>query len=230
MSKRKAPEAKVDKMVKDVVRKTLSVKKSNSGMKTGAAALTRTGGNFAQVGASSGHEKKYIDVTVNASFTSAGALTLLNGCIPGSDAINRIGRRIKMKSLLLRLSCNVGATPTNDVVRFMVVYDRQANGAAPAATDILTGISALNPNNLNNRARFITLLDWIQAMDTVGPTIVQKVVFIRKDLVTTFNAGTAGTVADIQTGSLYVLNCGNNAAGVTATTLVCRSRVRFEDD
>jgi len=230
MSKRKSTEAKVDKMAKDVVRKVLHPKKANTGMKTGAAALVRTGGNFAQIGASSGHEKKYIDTSISSTFNTTGAFTLLNACVPGSDAINRIGRRIKIKSILVRMYGNMGSTPANDVIRFMLVVDKQANAAAPAVTDILVSASSASTNNLNNRARFVSLLDWIGVIDQVACTIFSKVIFLRKDLITTFNAGSAGTIADIQTGSLYALQLGINASGTSATTCVGRVRVRFEDD
>ena len=45
----------------------------------------------------------------------------------------------------------------------------------------------------------------------------------------TFNAGDAGTVADITTGSLYFLVVGSEAAGATAGTVSGRVRVRFDD-
>lgn len=194
--------------------------------------MARTGGNFAQLGIATGHEKKFKDTSLAAvAFTTTGVMTLLNGLVPGSDANQRIGRRINVLSLLLRLYIQPGATPTDGVCRAMVVVDKQANGAAPVIGDILTSGTSVNPNNLNNRGRFVTLLDWVTVIDQVAQKIVYKTVFLRKKFATVYNAGTAGTVADIATASLYLVTVGDLAAGATANVITNGvARIRFEDD
>lgn len=227
--KRPRGEKKTEKMIVDKLKRQLHVAKKPA-MRTGKAALVRTGGNFAQVGASSGHEKKFIDVSSSVSMSNTGNFALLNGCAPGSDAINRIGRRIKVKSVLLRCRINLGATPTTCSFRYMIVVDLQANANNPNVVDLLVVQDVNSPNNLGNRARFITWLDWVGVVDTAGPTIVTKVLFLRKDLVTTFNNGTAGTVADIQTGSLLQLTLSDNSTAAQQPVFTGRIRTRFEDD
>jgi len=46
----------------------------------------------------------------------------------------------------------------------------------------------------------------------------------------TFNSGDAGTVADITTGSLYLIYIGSIAAGATAGSIVGHCRIRYSDN
>jgi len=214
------------------------VRKAKSGMKAGpvpAPTLMRTGGNFAQLGmAGAAKEKKYLDTQGSASSVdTVASLVLLNGCVPGSDAINRIGRRIHIKSLYLRAVLSAGATPTNARCRIMIVYDKQSNGAVAVATGangVLNTNTVTAANNLNSRGRYVTLLDWMPVVDVSGMQLLPKVVYLRKNIDTVYNAGTAGTIADISTGSIYLLLLSNLAAGATAPVLDYTCRLRFEDD
>lgn len=194
--------------------------------------LARTGGNFAQLGMASGREKKYKDTTLTAiEFNSAGVLTLLNGLQTGADATNRVGRRVHWKSIYIRMVAALGSTPTNSPCRMLIVYDKQTNGLVPAATDILLSATAGGLNNLSNRGRFVTLLDWAFDLTTVSQPILTKVVYLRKKFDTVFNTGNTGLVGDIATGSVYALTISQLASGVTCPVFqVAQCRLRFEDD
>ena len=104
----------------------------------------------------------------------------------GAGFYNRIGRRIEMKSLhLTGLIHSTGKQADQDYCRLLVVYDRQTNGALPAASDILkdydqsgsssTGVfSGINPDN---RERFVILADYRLAMpgtNDIAPRYFRK--------------------------------------------------------
>lgn len=191
-------------------------------------------GGFA--GRASKSELKFIDVTANndppIGATTFSAGTLLNGCIPGSNATNRIGRKIHMKSLVLRWGVNLRSTSVaGGNVRVLVVYDKQSNAAAPAITDILLTDDFYANNNLSNRDRFLTLIDIISPCVSTGGDVTCSGVEYRKlNLESMFNTGTAGTVADITTGSVYIFVAQTGTITTTAPDFFASARIKFLDN
>lgn len=124
-------------------------------------------------------ELKYFDISDTTgvfpftTMVSAPTFITLNAVPEGAGANNRVGRRINMKSLQIRVNPSeldtlVLPASTNCFVwRVVIVYDSQANGAMPAMTDIFAGTLFAGTNagdihapvNLNNRDRFLILRD-----------------------------------------------------------------------
>ena len=170
-----------------------------------------------------GVEKKFLDVGVTLFVTGVptAALTLLNGISQGTTSSTRIGSRIEIKSVQFRSNYQSGQGATGVTpLRIKIIYDKEANGAAPNATDIMAVDAIDGLNNLNNAGRFITVFD--QTWDPVtgpslgsGPGCAQAQIldgYVKCNLPVKYNGGNAGTVADISSGSLYVLSWSN---GVT---------------
>lgn len=180
-------------------------------------------------------EKKFIDVSATSTMTAASvafsAATLLNGCVPGATASDRIGRKIHMKSLLLRYTFRLPASSGGSgECRILVVYDKQPNGATAAITDILLADDMRSPNNLSNSDRFVTLVDEITSPVSAVEIEEQSGVIYRKfNLETAFNAGTAGTVADITSGSILVFAAQSGGLTTNAPLCLFRARVRYVD-
>lgn len=196
-------------------------------------------------------EKKVSDLgPAQLGMNTTGTFTLLAAPVPGSDFTNRIGRKTLIKSVYVRgiVSCEladqdgptVGASPAQ-LGRMIIFADMQPNGAAPAVTDLLTSASSISQLNLNNRDRFRIYCDKTFAINayaynTTASTssaslsnsfAVKK--FKSLNLETIYNAGTAGTIADIQSGALYLLTIGNRAAGADDATASLSIRTRFVD-
>jgi len=195
-------------------------------------------------------ERKVVDINTTAyAIESTGTqLQLLNGCIPGSQNYNRIGRKIFMRSLQIRGAVNLTDTTAglNVVFRMVIVYDKQSNGSAPTWANIFTSQNIAGTTasdvyamvNLDNRDRFVILRDKLfvpGAIDNtatqtyaMGPGVIVMNEYIPIKLETIYNAGTAGTIGDITSGSLYCfwISNANNNAGVTASVAF---RMRFED-
>lgn len=186
-------------------------------------------------------EFKSIDENVaGINIDTTGALTLLNGCARGSDIDEREGREIMMKSIQMRGLINCNANAVNDQwARILIVYDRQTNGTVPTPADILNPASIPGMRNLENRKRFKILMDKTYTLNTnyTGAATVYDatnnhhfIEYYRKlEHPVTFNSGSAGTVADISTGSLYMLTLGSVVAGTAACAISMCSRVRFQD-
>lgn len=211
--------------------------------------LMRTGGNYNQPGFRSA-ELKYIDVagallsdTVavgagNAGLTATPTAVLLNGCIQGTDGTTRIGRKISLKKLLFRMNITfqentTGGTAAGSLagnVRLLFVYDKQTNGAVPLSTDILLSATVTSPMNLDNRDRFQVIADKVYHVSPVDNAGAYVKLYKKLNRQTIFNAGNAGTVADITTGSLYLFVFSTIATtGGGNIIFTYNSRVRFSD-
>lgn len=177
-----------------------------------------------------GRELKTIDVTAVAyEFSTSGTVNLINGVAQGTDYTTRVGRKLTLKSIFVRGRISVGSTPTAGVWRFMLVYDKQPNGAAFVATDLLDNVNIHGVQNLTNRDRFVIIMDKMGYLEAAGRSFIPIKKYIKCNLEVTFG-GTGGTISSIQTGSLFAVSIGHLATGVTAITSTITTRVRFLDD
>lgn len=171
-------------------------------------------------------------ISLPAAGSATATLKLLNGVAQGTTAITRLGRKIVMKSLYINgvvyvAPTSTGATP----VRVLVVYDKQSNGTAPVATDVVQEDAITSPMNLGNSSRFEVICDhWIPCVGTAGPQAQPFRIYKKLNHKVEFNAGSAGTIADIQTGSVYVLVWTTNAIGTAALLTFNDTRIRFVDN
>lgn len=180
-------------------------------------------------------EWKYLDTTVSVAVNTTGTYTLLNGLVPGAGASQRVGMKVAIRSLELRFvgSCDLvgGLAQTN---RFIILRDGQANGAAPAAlTDFLNTGTYLGVRALINRRRFKILRDRAYELTPVAGDYSRKTFHIymkfSRPIITEYNAGVAGTIADIATNSLYLITLGSEALGNSDGALNGQARIRFTD-
>jgi len=201
---------------------------------------------------SQGPEKKYVDIAVDASNTvftlgqsslvtaaapNQAVFQLLNGLALGTTGITRIGRQITIKSFLIRMAVNAASTGSAGILRLLILWDSQANGAAPSAADVFetsTDSSILvSPLNLSNRERFQVVMDKVYniggagAVDGVPPDTIHIEKFKKMNKIVTFNGGNAGTVGDIATNSLYMITISTAFTAAPLTSY--HTRIRFTD-
>lgn len=202
-------------------------------------------------------ETKSLDVVSNAfTLNSTPAFQVMNLIRAGSSYFNRIGRKIHMKSF--HMSGNIylagNATQQVEFIRISLVYDKQANGALPAFTDIFqdtdqagTNSSGVQSNlNLNNRDRFVLLRDmkllcgtnpagqvagipatWVDSKGCVTGVFNE---FVKLNLETQYGADSApAVIGDIRSGSLLFITSGSQAAGGEGYALNASLRLRFHD-
>lgn len=178
-------------------------------------------------------EVKYIDVSISSVVSNVGAAVLLNGCTPGSGATNRIGRKITMISCHVKLYIKQNTSDNSNWtgVKIALVYDKQTNATALSWSDVYDTSSVIADRNLDNRDRFIVLWDSKAiGFDAYGSAknVHTENVFIKRRLDVIFNSGSAGTVADIQTGSLHLLHYTDETTNVPS--MGCQTRVKFVDN
>lgn len=182
------------------------------------------------------NELKDITVKSTALVPAVGSINspapvLLNGVAPGTSAVTRVGRRINMKSLLFKYQIQLASTTIGgSPIRVLVVMDSQTNGAAATAAGVLLTDEITSPMQLSNSRRFKVLIDEvIPCIGTAGPQAAMFTRYVKLNSNTEFNDGTAGTVADIQTGSIYAFVWQNGALATTVCAATMYSRIRFSD-
>jgi len=201
-------------------------------------------------------EIKSLDVPSSTyTLNSTAQITALNLIRAGTSFFNRIGRKINMKSLHVKLQLNpIRTVAATDYCRVMIVYDSQTNGSNPAIADIIQDTdqagtnttNAVSSANLNNRDRFRILCDWRLCLPSVTLTggvqtnlgiqdvnesIVDLERFIpMKRLVTQFKADSSpAVIGDIATGGIFLVTLGGVASGFEGWQVVGSTSLRYLD-
>lgn len=174
---------------------------------TTSSALTRVA---KRVGAWSQDDRSlgFVDVSGNPTLPAQWTTPiLLNGLVPGTGASQRVGREVHFYTILLRID---GGTTSK--CRYVLVVDHQANAATPAVTDVFQTDAYLSEPNYSYRDRFEIIFDLVLPEISTN----HHEACIEHSLLTFYNAGTAGTVADIASGALYLMMNESSTSASTA--------------
>lgn len=174
-------------------------------------------------------ERKYSDTSGVVSSSTTPALILLNGLSQGTSATTRQGQSIKMVAIYPNIFWSINAAASTTYCRCIIFIDKQANGAAPAASDLLTTTtSVLSPFVIGNSKRFRVLMDIRRTLSLNGVEMVRFKKYKKISWHTEYNTGNAGTIADIQTNSLYMLHMSDQPTNTP--TFAHITRMRFIDN
>ena len=191
------------------------------------------------------------------TWLSNGVVTQIFELAEGAGSDERVGRKVKIKSIQLHFTVinrlrTATASVTTELrpVRTMLVYDKQSNAGTPSYSDILqddnlgTGDEALAFRNLNNKERFIILYDNFDATDAgdglkqsscryqfVASTDTYTDEAISGKVYRKLNMEAIFGVTDAPiTGALYVVTCGGGTPGETDPDGKWVTRVRYVDE
>lgn len=174
-------------------------------------------------------ETNYTDAVVNgvASSTTA-TFTLLNGIQLGDTAATRTGQSVKCVKIDLNIAVVGNQSATSILGRILVVMDKQANAATFAVGDLLNATTVTSMFTIGNQMRFSVLYDESYAMNINGNFCFVERKLLNCQSHTEYNTGNAGTVADINTNSIYLIHFTDQA---TNTPLISfYSRYWFVDN
>lgn len=199
--------------------------------------------------------------TVLATTNTNTSMVTLNLVSPGSGSENRIGRRIIMKSVRLRGTAVYAYAPANttglmnaNVLRMVVVFDKQPSGAVPQfdaifGRQLLDGTescSYLDNLRYDNTQRFTVLRDTLITgtplfLNGTGGTLNTNYnhfpfdEYIKLKGLTTQYSGQSvpTTISDVSSGALYVFfRATENSAGTSSWSIPSASlaRLRYVDN
>lgn len=197
-------------------------------------------------------ELKSVDTVISSLLSTTVVFNLVNLLRLGNDDYQRIGREIKMRSLTITggVIDIRQSSQASDFFRYMVIYDRQANGAVPTLQNILTSVSSAGAatnaanagRNEDMRDRFKILLDkyWGIPNDTNGgssaagqrvtghfPSTIKH--YIPLHGAVTKYVSDANDITQVGAGALYIMTFGDIAAGNANYTLKCNARLTYSD-
>jgi len=186
-------------------------------------------------------ELKFFDTIVaGTALAITGVITSpsLNLVPQGITESQRIGRKITIKGITIRFltQFNNGTAQTGEVLRIMVVHDKQNNGAAAAVTitDVLETASEGSFNNLANKSRFTTLMDVYKPFNKITDIGTNINEFLdawvwHKDLnmpIEFDNSFADGRISTIRSSNILVFGLTLNS---TTVNLGYTARIRFTD-
>jgi len=229
----------------------------------------RYGGSYGKYTQSHpGGEIKGIDITnattpttntlVAWTLNSTPKISPLNLITIGSSAWNRIGRKVSLKSVRVRgfitTTGNANALTVPSYHRFLIIYDKQPNGALPVLGDIFLDQSSVAADssvslvtsglNLNNRDRFEIIMD---KQHVLGPITAGGAnenagftdgdafgcvdwFYKLKNRETHYKADSSpAVIGDISTGCLFMVTFANYAAGGECYAFNASIRLRYSD-
>lgn len=173
-------------------------------------------------------EFHYNDVNATISATTTYSIILLNGLSLGDTSTTRTGQSIKMDRLDLRFYAEANATTILNLVRVIVVYDKQSNAASMTSADLLVSTNPNSPYTFGSQNRFTPLYDENFALNYNGTGIITKSLTLPANQHVTYSTSNAGTIADIITGGLFLLVASRDLANPPSFTYY--SRLWFVDN
>jgi len=191
-------------------------------------------------------EKKFIDTTQTTNVPETGYLALLNGLNQGTSVVTRIGQKIMVKSINLRVRLSgspIGATPTilNSMTRVMLVMDNQPNGVLATPSDIIEDLTAgtgvIAPQQKIYISRFKIL--WDRKFNLINqtsagqsnPNFTNYDEYYKKTrLQISYADSDNGDITDIITGALYIVAIGLNSVAANYSIIEWFCRIRFYDN
>ncbi len=178
------------------------------------------------------------DVVVSSNMTAQQITTVGQGNEPSE----RIGRKITVKKILLRLVISIPTTVlvgnTSDVIKLGILMDTQTNGAVFTVTDYLVADNIHSYRSLANSGRFKILWTKTYNISTSAGagTTAPAVVFATKNFMISKGMNcnipieysqvvTDGTITSLRSNSLYLIQ--QSQSGLLS--MVGTVRIRYSD-
>lgn len=201
-------------------------------------------------------EKKHVDVpSATYLVNSTPVFTLVNYVAPASNFFGRDGNAIKARSLYLTgFFFAIRTRASTDYARVLTVWVGAPRGVAPTIAQILSSVdnagnvTSLSTDHTNVESRsIIKVLDDIRVLlppvtYTAGVLTnnaqtlsnpdnrFQFERYIKlKDAMVQFNNNAAGTIADFDTGAIYVVTIGSVASGQEGYSVAYSTRFMFKE-
>jgi len=191
-------------------------------------------------------EKKFIDTTGTTNVPETGTISLLNPLGQGTSVVTRIGQKIVIRSIDLRVRVSGApnsATPTvyANMIRVLLVWDNQPNGTLATPSDIIEDLTAgtgvIAPQQKIYITRFRILWDKkFMLTNLVGANSPTEKVndmdqyYKKTRLQVGYADSNNGDITDIITGAIYLLAVGQHTAAANQGILEYFSRIRFYDN
>jgi len=204
----------------------------------------RTGGfygRYGNVARAMGNlpELKFFDTALSFNIDATGEVPATGqlALIPQGDTQStRDGRQATIKSIQINAVCNAvpaAAAASSSIAYIYLILDKQCNGAAAAATDVLTSANFYEAMfNLANNDRFLIMRKWVlNFTSTAGVTtaynnVAQQINFYKKCNIPITWSSTTGAITEIRSNNLFLL--AGSFGGDDTISVAGTCRLRFQ--
>jgi hypothetical protein len=167
-------------------------------------------------------EIKSADITATEASSTTPTFDLVNGLIPGNGNGQRTGQSVKCQNVDMRFILTINASATTSFARIIMVMDKQTNSAVFAIGSLLNAGNVYSAYTVGGQNRFIVMYDQTFALNNNGEQTASVCVRLGFQPHTEYNTGTAGTVADINTNSIYFVHLSDQATNTIAISYYIR--------
>jgi len=185
-------------------------------------------------------EKGYVDLPVGNGTTvyacnTTGSITLVATIAQGASVLQRVNKKIMLKSVQVRGLIVSDTTTTQAGAAIMLIYDRRPTGALPAITDVLVAINSNAFTNNDNQGRFSVLYrrDYALIGNITTPSTgsERQIVndFVKVNRMAVYKSAGTGAITDIEEGALYLITTGDIVAGTADANAQLNLRTTFKD-
>jgi len=160
--------------------------------------------------------------------------TVINKVLQGAAFYNRIGAKVVFNSIVVNAQLIADAATVVTDVRMVLVYDKQANAAAPAFADVFycqptAGTPFSAGLNMTNRSRFTIMADRYFTLDAAQALTKHVRISSSARWETEYRA-TGDTIGDITTGAFLLFAWAGTQVGAGDVSLDnCVARLRYYD-
>lgn len=170
------------------------------------------------------HEMKNTDTVLSEPVSSLFYSDVLNAMQQGSNANERTGRDAVIEYVQLQATVYLTsvAVSAQDLLRVMLVWDREARGAAFADTDLFSapgaGTTMYSQLNFDNAHRFKILMDRTYNVESTAIGLTGATSYVQNNGLRSVNSRKVkiglkahyfntnnGTIADIDSGALFLV-------------------------
>lgn len=172
-------------------------------------------------------EKKHSTTAIGgAGIAATGVVNSLVIMSQGTSATSRTGNQVHLSLLSMCGNASLAAAAAGDLLRIIVGFDHEANGANPGVTDVLESAALTACYNRDKVGKRFTILSDTtrrleqQAATITAPTIPLKLG--RKLDKVVFYQSNAGTISDVLKENLFVIQISlNGLANTTLNAQIC---------
>lgn len=204
-----------------------------------AKGYTRRVGAYRRFSGNRDKEQKFHDIDIDATFLTTGVFAQVNLIAQGVGESQRVGRKAFIRAIhwrgTLTLPATTTLTSTAVTLRMILFVDKQCNGVAATAVQLLQSNAYNSWRDLINSGRFTILMDryWTlncgsgggDSTTDFGATERQFKFHKKCNIAIQFN-GATGAITEIPTNNISVMIIANNAF---SASVVSKLRLRFTD-
>lgn len=214
----------------------------------GRKAIRRYRAGYSRIGGYYGRffpgstELKFLDTSLSGTIDATGEVAPGGGTSTGIVLIpqgvtesTRVGRKCTIRSIQMKGTMSLGTTTSSSLYLMTLIWDKQANGAYPAYTDVFEDGTITSHLNLANSGRFVVLKRWAGTIRNLtyndtgaayGANSMMLKYYKKCNIPIEFSS-TTGAITEIKSNNLFVMW---RASGDDVISAVLNFRVRFSDD